>query len=207
MYVSGILFLVLWNKTKSKLVYLLFVVPVACIGIEIGIDKYSSYIKKIPVVYEGFNLNNYEPFRENNLLPDLGETSSFKITENLPILDGATAFYPVYAAFVQAVYPKNIYRHWEVPVLCNRTPNAYDNLLEGKIDIIFCLEPSEMQMQQFYNNNNNIKLVPIGREAFVFFVNSRNQVNNVTLEDIQGIYSGRIKNWIKLNGSNKNIIY
>ena len=205
MYVSGILFLILWNKTKSKLVYLLFVVPVACIGIEIGIDKYRAYIRKIPRVYEEFSLHNYEPFREDNILPVLDEASNFKITENLPVLDGATAFYPVYAAFVQAVYPKKRYRHWEAPVLCNRTPNAYNNLLEGKADLIFCLEPSEMQMQQLYSSDNNIKLVPIGKEAFVFFVNSRNQVNNVTLEDIQGIYSGRIKNWIKLNGSYKNI--
>ena len=205
MYASGVLFLILWNKTKSKLVYLLFFVPIICIGTEIGIRKYISYIENIPGVYEGFRFSIYEPFGEENILPELDEASNFKITENLPVLDGATAFFPVYAAFVQAVYPKNRYKYWEGPVFCSRTAEAYIKLLEGEADIIFCLEPSEIQLQQF-SNNNNIKLVPIGREAFVFFVNIRNQINNLTIEDIQGIYSGEIKNWKKVNGANKSIL-
>jgi phosphate transport system substrate-binding protein len=36
-------------------------------------------------------------------------------------------------------------------------------------------------------------------------VNKANQVNNLTIEDIQGIYSGRIKNWKELSGVNQRI--
>jgi phosphate transport system substrate-binding protein len=85
------------------------------------------------------------------------------------------------------------------------TARAYDNLLEGKVDIIFCAAPSDLQIKQFQNNGINLKLIPIGMEAFVFFVNKKNVINNLTVENIQGIYSGKIRNWKELNGVNKSI--
>jgi len=123
----------------------------------------------------------------------------------LPVLDGATALYPVYAAFVNAVYPSNKYNPDNSIVLCSRTANAYNNLLEGKVDIIFCAAPSDEQLQQFINKDIKIKLVPIGKEAFVFFVNKKNKVENLSIEDIQNIYSGKIKNWKSFGGENKRI--
>jgi len=42
-------------------------------------------------------------------LAKLNEEASLKLTNDLPVLDGATALYPVYAAFVNAVYPNNKY--------------------------------------------------------------------------------------------------
>jgi phosphate transport system substrate-binding protein len=166
MYVAGIVFLILWNKIKSKRVYLLFLVPILCIATEIVVGKYQKNIKEknyhkmyeeyveyqktvenIPTVNEyGIALYKYIPFRQDNLLAKLDEESSFKLTDNVPILDGATAFYPMYASFVQAVYPQNKYYFNEGTVLCSRTEKAYENLLHGKVDMIFCLEPSDLQV-------------------------------------------------------------
>ena len=39
---------------------------------------------------------------------------------------------------------------------------------------------------------------PIGNEAFVFFVNSKNPIEDITLEQVQKIYSGEIKDWSEL---------
>jgi len=39
---------------------------------------------------------------------------------------------------------------------------------------------------------------PIGREAFVFFVNAQNPVNSLTMDQIRSIYSGETKNWKEL---------
>ena len=229
MYASGILFLILWNKIKSKLVYLLFLVPIICIVTEIGITTYRQYkqytyrrnyqkmyeeyieyrksVENIPAVNEyneyDIALYRYRPFSQNNLLAVLDEESNFKLIDKLPVLDGATAFYPVYASFVQAVYPN--YSH-EGTVLCSRTEKAYENLLEGKVDIIFCLEPSDLQLKQFYDNGFKLKLIPIGIEAFVFFVNKENPVNNLTIDDIRDIYSGKIINWNELNGVDQDIM-
>jgi phosphate transport system substrate-binding protein len=111
----------------------------------------------------------------------------------------------VYAAFVNAVYPENEYNPNNSAVLCSKTIGAYNNLLDGKVDIIFCAGPSEEQMRRFLERGIKITLVPIGKEAFVFFVNKGNNINNVTIDNIRDIYSGKIKNWKTLGGINKSI--
>ena len=199
--ISIIVFLILWNKNTSKTVYVILSIPVICIAVWIAALEYHDRIQKIPTFSEQtIYLDIYEPFMEGALLAKLDEESRFTIIENLPVLDGATALYPVYASFVQAVYPKGSYDMYKGPVWCSRTYGAYENLLEGKADIIFCAEPSEAQLERFNDSGIQLTFVPIGREAFVFFVNTENPVNGLSIEDIQGIYSGRIRNWKKLNG-------
>ena len=45
--------------------------------------------------------------------------------------------------------------------------------------------------------------VPIGYEAFVFFVNENNPVDNLTKEQIKDIYSGEITNWADVGGADR----
>jgi phosphate transport system substrate-binding protein len=49
------------------------------------------------------------------------------------------------------------------------------------------------------------ELTPIGREAFVFFVNVENPVSNLTVEQIQDIYQKIIRNWSSLGGRDEKI--
>jgi phosphate transport system substrate-binding protein len=177
------------------------------IGAIIWIIENNNHIIKTQKIYEDTDIFGYTPFIENNRLAKLDEMSNYKLFENLPILDGATAFYPIYASFVEAVYPSTKdYGYSSSIVLCSRTERAYNNLLEGKAELIFCLEPSESQLQQFHDTHINLKLIPIAREAFVFFVNKKNKINNLSVEEIKKIYSGKVNNWNKLNGSNKRIV-
>jgi phosphate transport system substrate-binding protein len=207
-YVSLLVFLISWNIINTKTVYLILTVPFICILTAITIIGYHSYINEIPTINEESYLYKYRPFDEDGILAKLDKESDlgFSLFDNLPVLDGATALYPVYASFAQAVYPRDYYhRGIDRLVLCSRTPGAYENLLEGKADIIFCMAPSDEQKKQFSDNGKSLKLVPIGREAFVFFVNKKNIIDNVTIENIQGIYSGKITNWKELNGGRQNI--
>lgn len=50
-----------------------------------------------------------------------------------------------------------------------------------------------------------LHLTPIGREAFVFFVNSENPVEGLSLEQVRGIYSGALTNWSQVGGENQSI--
>lgn len=52
------------------------------------------------------DIYQYIPFSENGRIATLEEESSFKVTDDLPKIDGATALYPLYSAFVQATFPK-----------------------------------------------------------------------------------------------------
>ena len=172
---------------------------------------------KPPTVNDGLIINYYRPFMKNTRAVKLPKNSTLKITDNLPIIDGATALYPLYAAFVQAVYPEGEYYTSAkrdpddytivIPPIVSggSTSEAYKNLIDGKADIIFCARPSGDQIKRARKKGIAFNLTPIGKEAFVFFVNRRNTVSNLTTEQIKGIYSGKITNWAELGGKNENI--
>jgi len=79
-------------------------------------------------------LYDYRKYNINNNLAKLEEEPNLILIEKLPVLDGATALYPVYASFAQAVYPKIEDFDLERLVLVNTTPMAYENLLAGNAD-------------------------------------------------------------------------
>lgn len=164
------------------------------------------YHKTRPVVQDGYiETFNYAPFQENTKAVSLDEPAALQLKDNLPILDGATALYPIYSAFAQVVYPKKEYDQYESEVMSNRTEQAYDNLLNGHADIIFVLSPSKAQLAQAKEMGKEMKFTPIGREAFVFFVNAKNPVKSLTTDELKGIYSGKITNWKEVGGKRKSI--
>lgn len=166
-------------------------------------------------IIQDVNLYEYVPFKKGNKLISLSNNASLRLFENLPTLDGATALYPVYASFVQAVYPDNIpgsyaastySEFYQGIVKCTQTHRAYENLINGNVDIIFCAEPSRGQIAQAAEKGLTFNMTPIGKDAFVFFVNTGNPINNITSEQIRGIYSGTITNWKDIGGGNNAII-
>lgn len=163
--------------------------------------SWQAYLDSIPKVdANDVKLWLYEPHREGTMAASLDKTSTLKLDGELPRLDGATALYPVYAAFAQAVYPKAAYDVYKSAVICTTTPQAYDNLIKGEADIIFCAGPSKAQQAAAELAGVELILTPIGREAFVFFVNSRNPVTDLTSEQIRDIYAGDITRWRDVGG-------
>lgn len=145
--------------------------------------------------------------------------SSLKLTENLPVLDGAAALVPVYAAFIDAVYPvgsvtyeggafsdDNYYGENFAPdskMQYKNTVRGYQAVVDGTTDILFCAAPSEAQKQYAEEKGVELVYVPIGLEAFVFFVNENNPVDNLTTEQVRGIYGGDYTNWSEVGGVNR----
>lgn len=165
-----------------------------------GVAFHDNYIKSI-TLREFFNYHTYEPFREDSLVKTLGEKATLLFSEGdaLPRMDGATALYPVYSAFCQAVYPASITEGYLSDIIdCSTTTYAYKSIVDGSCDIIFVAGPSEEQ--EAYAAEKGVELVytPIGREAFVFFVHPDNPIDNLSLADIRGIYSGEITRWDQL---------
>lgn len=171
-------------------------------GATIGFYQYDRYLETIKVP-EYFSYTTYTPFMEDTLAVTLDEKPSltFAGTDDLPKMDGATALYPVYAAFAQAVYPdlngKELVDILET-VKCGTTTFAYEAIVDRECDIIFVGGPSKEQ--EAYAEKKGVSLVytPIGREAFVFFVHPDNPVDSMTMDQIRGIYSGTITKWNEL---------
>jgi len=91
-------------------------------------------------------------------------------------------------------------------VQCNTTSTAYQRLIDGETDIIFCYEPSDAEIRAAAERGKRFYLTPICKDAFVFIVNERNTVNNITLQQIRDIYSGRLTNWKAINGVDDPVI-
>ena len=151
------------------------------------------------------DLYSYVPFTKNTQAVLLDTISTLKLETDLPLLNGATALYPVYSAFAQAVYPKKKYNLYMGEVACNNTIRAYEKLVNKTTDIIFVASPSKRQLEEADKAGVSFRYTPIGKEAFVFFVNSQNPVSDLTIEQLQAIYSGEITNW-KVLGGNDEII-
>ena len=151
-------------------------------------------------------LSHYHPWDENNMLARLDSTMSFRINNEFPILDGATSAYPIYAAVANEVYLADDKEKLQQYLHCSKTERAYNRLIEGKADIIFVLQPSDEQLESAKNAGVELRFTPIAKDAFVFFVNSRNPVSDLSVEQIRDIYLRRITNWRDVGGNNRQIL-
>lgn len=206
--VGILVYLLLWKreffKKKKKLIALVTVLTF----LPISIFSYMQYLDgQIAVVYEQRdNLADYRPFSKDSKVVRLDEESTLKLTDNLPKIDCATALYPMVAAFVEAIYPEADYTLGKQDILTQTTTRkAFHRLIDGEVDVIFALAPSQEQIAYAEEKGVKLKMVPIGREAFVFFVNAQNPVESMSLERVKDIYSGKITNWQELGGHNESI--
>ena len=138
------------------------------------------------------DISVYAPFTGSQTA-QLDEPSTLSISDDLPVMDGATALYPVYAAYAQTVYDEETFS--SDLVRCSKTTGAYDALISGEADVIFVAGPSEAQRKKAEEAGTELKLHAIGKEAFVFIVAKSNPVEELTYEQIQNIYSGKTRKW------------
>ncbi|MCL1803747.1 MAG: substrate-binding domain-containing protein [Eubacteriaceae bacterium] len=184
------------DKKQSKILLWSSVAAIASLG---AIEAARYYNNSHEAAYE------IDPFRMP--LVALNEPSELAIANDLPRIDGATALYPLYASFALNTYPKDIdatSKYHQIPnIECSTTTGAYERLISGKADIIFVAGPSESQLQAARQAGVELKLTPIGYEAFVFFVHKANSVDGLDIESIQRIYSGKATSWKEFGGSGK----
>lgn len=189
----------------------------AC-GINMGFNAYDASITVNTA--PNINTEEYMPFVEDTKIVKLDHEASLRLTEDLPKVDGAAAVFPVYSAFVNAVYPDNVQLHDQIfmdmgnynrntphvgAFQYNNTTVGYGALALKKTDIFFGAYPSQEQIAYARQHDTEFIYTPIGYDAFVFFVHKDNPIDNLTTEQIQAIYSGEITNWKELGGKNEKI--
>ena len=181
-------------------------------GVNLAVDIHNQ---SIPTVDDrSLQISRYHPFYEGTQAVTLPEESTLQLTfeeaSSLRI-DGATALYPVYASFAHNAFePSNEYYYWgedeKETLSCSGTTMAYWDLIRGNVDVIFCAQPSQKQLDEAAEAGLQLHLTPIGREAFVFFVNAKNPVTGLTVDEIQRIYTGEITNWQDVGGEKRKIL-
>lgn len=173
------------------------------LSINIGINKYNE---KITInTNPNINTEEYLPFDKNSKIVKLEKEASLKLTNNLPIVDGAAAVFPVYSAFVNATYPNTV-ELYDGTFEYNNTVGGYKLLGEKETDIFFGAYPSKEQIESAISKGTEFEYTEIATEAFVFFVHKDNPIENLTTEQIQKIYSGEITNWKEVGGNDEEIV-
>ena len=202
--VPSLLLPLIWLKKRKKFLIIWCICAAvygAALGTNFGIIKYN---KSITVnTSPNIDIQAYLPFEENSKIVKT-DSKTLKLTENLPKIDGAAALFPVYSAFVNAVYPNTTKLHDGI-FEYNNTPDGYRLLAEKETDIFIGVYPSDEQRAYAEENQTTFEYTPIGTEAFVFFVHKDNPITNLTTEQIKDIYSGKITNWKDVGGKNEKI--
>ena len=194
----------IWLKKRKKFL-IIWLIPAVIyfisLGVHYGLEKYdqSITINTAPNI----NVHEYLPFREDSKIVKI-DSETLKLTDDLPVIDGAAAFFPVYSAFVNAVYPETT-ELYDGVFEYNNTPGGYALLAEKRIDLFLGVYPSEEQKAYAEECDTTFVYTPVGTEAFVFFVHKDNPIDNLTTEQIKGIYSGEITNWKQVGGKNEEI--
>ena len=201
----GIIIPLVWawkHKKKVFVIWLCFVfVLFLSILIPYLIDLHDDSITLDTA--PNISVELYLPFNEYSKIVKID--SETKISDPLPVVDGAAAVFPVYSAFVNATYP-NTTKLNDGVFQYNNTVSGYKLLAEGETDVFFGAYPSKDQIKYAEKCGNEFEYTQIGSEAFVFFVHRDNPINNLTTEQIKGIYSGEITNWKQVGGKNEKIV-
>ena len=199
----------LWLE-KRKTYLIVYGSVILCFGILAGTQfGMKAYNDAITIdVAPNINPHEYLPFDEDSKIVRVdSKTLTFDDlpADQLPIIDGATAAFPVYSAFVNAVYPETT-ELYDGVFEYNNTVGGYELLAQKKTDVFIGAYPSKEQIAFAEQNGTAFSYTQIGSEAFVFFVHKDNPIETLTLEQIKGIYSGEITNWREVGGNNEKIV-
>ena len=153
-------------------------------------------------------VDQYLPFAENTKIV---KKTATKLDGDLPRIDGAAALVPVFNSFVYSLYPESSVKYEngdftsDSALQYHNTRGAFKGIVDGDVDIAFCASPNKDQIQYGLDKGVELELTPIGRESFVFIVNSNNPVDNLSMQQLKDIYTGKITNWKDVGGANRPI--
>ncbi len=190
------------NNGAKALVVLFFVLIL--IGICVGIYTISTRPEGIELVQEPVEVEEPKDYY-----------SALFTQEDFPKMDASLATQPLTDAFYQNFlgldpakfegYKEYTNTHWGYERLRTGHTTFKEKEYEDR-DIIVVTYPSEEEQQLAKDNNVELDIRPVVNEGFVFFVNKENPVNNLTLKQIQDIYSGKITNWKEVGGLDEEIV-
>ena len=203
------------------------IIAVISFFVFVNVFLYITLTSRLGNNYSGVSqtkmvdIAKYIPFEETSDLAKTGSSMHFSSEDDLPVLDGAAALVPVYASVIDSVYPEGSVTYEggtfsdnnkygenfaeDSVMQFQNTIRGFNALLDGSVDLFFTAQPSENQLNTAKEKGIEIEIVPVGLEAFVFFVNNKNPVESLTIDEKRGIYRGNITNWKEVGGPNRTI--
>ena len=183
----------IWKWSGFFILFFLLILALLPVYRWYTVDRFKQLNDRI-------NWFMYDPWRADSKVMVVDAAPEFKITKDLPKIDGAYALYPVYSGVVRAIYlRKEFEKNSREYLSTNGSDVTFQKLIDGDVDLIFSAPPSKKQVADAKKKLLTYEITPFAKEAFVFFVNSKNPVNNLTSEQIRQIYSGKITDWSQID--------
>lgn len=130
----------------------------------------------------------------------------FRFTrENFPRLDGSTACLPMAEAVCSVLLGESREAVQDL-IRFNRTTQSFRNLMAGDCDLLLAGQPNAAVFEEMKAAGFEYDMEQLGTDALVFLVNEANPVENITTEQLRGVYTGEITNWKELGGADAPII-
>lgn len=171
-----------------------------------GAVIYGMFFRnKVSKVTRNETANNENVLNE----PENEMQSEFTMKEaEFPKVDGATAMLPMIGEITKKVlnYSDEEAEKYLEENTHGKTAKVYESLINKEKDLIFASEPSDDILKLAQKNNVEFEMVGIGLDGFVFLVNKENNVESLTIEQIQKIYTGEITNWKTVGGDDSEIV-
>lgn len=205
-YLLPLLFLpVIWLK-KRKTYFKIWLIPAilytVIVGANFGILKYHESITVDTTAY--VDIYEYLPFEEGTKVVKV-EDASLDLSGDLPQLSGNEATFSIYASVIYALYPQIDDEGFNDHLGYSKAYH-YENVAEESTGILFIDRyPTEEELQYAEEYECTFAYTPIGNDGFVFFVHKDNPIDNLTTDQIKGIYAGEITNWSEVGGKSKKI--
>lgn len=111
------------------------------------------------------------------------------ITYKSTKIEAASAFYPFTSSLMQNIYGR------EDMVKLVSTSQAYSDIIKRKTDIIIATSPSEEQKEMIKKSNVSLEYKTLYYEPLVVYLNKENNIENLSIEEIQDIYYNNVDNW------------
>ena len=117
---------------------------------------------------------------------------------DFPVLDSSTARKPV-TLDIYKLFCEDGAMPGSVPV-CNTTHGAWLALADRASDIALLAAPTEEEQAYLEEKGVEVEMKLYGGDGLVFIGNKKCGVDDLTLDDVRGIYRGKITNWSELGG-------
>ena len=120
-------------------------------------------------------------------------------------VDGSTTVLPAMQKIVEAYMKAN--PGVNITVSGGGSGNGIKAIIDGSTNV--AMSSREMKPKEFdaaKEKGHAVKPIEIAMDALAPIVNPANPVANLTTEQLQGIYSGKIKNWKDVGGEDKEIV-
>lgn len=125
--------------------------------------------------------------------------------DNFPRLDGSTSTAPLGRAIASVLLGESEDDVADL-IQFSRTTASFRALMAGEADLLIVGEPNASVYDEMDEAGFEASIDTFANDGLVFVVNADNPVDSLTLEQLQGIYTGEITNWKEVGGEDLEIV-